>query len=232
MNDLHQQMQTQIQIWEKADDDRAIFLKCYAMMTYNMLQAVADGDFQDGVWVKQLTHVFAGYYFNALADYDNADKPAVWHLAFETACKKEAHVLQNLLMGVNAHICYDLIFAVADNLPNWSDLSAADRVRRQQDYQHVNQIIGQTLDAAQASIINVVDTRMGAVDMAFGRLDEWMIHKLITHWRDEVWGQAVAYMQASPEERPHLKAHYAQHAEERGQSICGQRGVRGIIDLF
>ncbi len=233
MPDLVARMQTQIAAWETTDDDRAIFLTCYSMMTSNMLLGIDEGSFADGPWVRALTNRFAAYYFDALDSYQNHGMPPVWTFTFETACSKKAHVLQNLLLGVNAHICYDLIFAVADSINEpWAEIPEERRTRCYRDYCHVNDVIGQTLDAVQDQVVEKHDRNMNLVDVAFGRLDEWMIHALIKRWREQVWGQSVAYMQAMPDAKSALKQSYTAQAEQRARSIQGERGIVGIVDLF
>jgi hypothetical protein len=233
MTELIAQMQAQIQSWDAVEDDRAIFLTCYAMMTENMLRTISDDGFEDGTWVRALTHRFAEYYFDALENYENNGSPPVWTFAFETACGKKAHVMQNLLLGVNAHICYDLIFAVADSIPTpWEELPAEQQALRYRDYCHVNEVIGSTLDAVQDQVVEKHDRNMNIIDTAFGRLDEWMIHALITRWRKQVWGQSVAYMQATSDARLTLKQTYIREAEQRSHAIQGQRGILGIVDIF
>ena len=232
-SNLIQQMQIQVQAWKADGDDRAIFLECYMMMTENMLTTVAEGGFEDGPWVADLTHGFAAYYFNALKHYEDHDSPPVWTFAFDVADSKQAHVLQNLLLGVNAHICYDLIFALVDCVQDeWDTLNDDEREARRRDFYYVNDVIGATLDAVQDQVVEANNRLMQIVDDVFGRLDEWMIHSLICRWRDQVWQQAMAYLLASPEERPALKQTYTQQAEQRARSIQGQRGLVGIIDLF
>lgn len=233
MCDLMAKMQAQIHVWEQADDDRVIFLKCYSMMTGNMLQTVSDNGFHDGVWVTELTHRFADYYFDALQGFENNGRPPVWTTTFETAQHKNVNVMQNLLLGINAHICYDLIFALVDSIHDeWKGLSEENRKHRYQDYCTVNDVIGMTVDAVQDEVVEAYSRFMIAVDYAFGRLDEWMIHTLIKRWRDQVWDQSMAYMSASPDERPALKQQYTEQAEQRSRAIQGQRGIRGILDLF
>src|SRR4030065_45099 len=104
-------MQTRIRQWEEASDQRAIFLTCYLMMTRNMLSAISQHEFNDAAWVDQLLHRFAEYYFVALEAYeqDPAAAPSVWRLAHNTTQDPSALALQNLLLGVNAHINYDLV---------------------------------------------------------------------------------------------------------------------------
>lgn len=233
MSNLIEQMWTQVETWEKEQDDRAIFLTCYSMMTDNMLKTVSAGGFEDGAWVASLTHCFADYYFDALKLYEADQKPPVWTFTFETACRKRAHVMQNLLLGVNAHICYDLIFAVADSIEDeWNDLSKDERQMRYRDYTQVNEVIGATLDAVQDSVVESRSRFMIFVDDAFGRLDEWMIHSMITRWRDQVWHQSITYLNTPKQDRLTLKQDFTDKADQRARAIRGQRGILGIVDLF
>ena len=105
------QMQTLILNWQSRSDPRAAFLECYHMMTGNMLDALEACEFQDGAWVNRLLHRFADYYFTALDAYERqpAQAPAVWQLAHNRAFEPRTPVLQKLLLGVNAHINYDLV---------------------------------------------------------------------------------------------------------------------------
>jgi hypothetical protein len=231
--EIVERMESCITSWQKADDHRAIFLMCYTMMTKNMLNAIEQNAFEDSDWVGNLTHIFAQYYFDALEAYDNEAQPAVWTSVFEAACHKQLHVLQNLLLGVNAHICYDLIFALTDSLEDdWITLSDEKRAMRYRDYTHVNHIIGTTIDAVQDDVVRLYDKHMAIVDFTLGRMDEWMIQKLITRWRKDVWEQTVAYLSALPQARPNLRETYTKQAEQRSQAIQGQRGILGIVELF
>ena len=73
-------MLTYVKAWEQANDYKAIFLRCYMMMTRNMLTALTEHEFNDPVWVDQLLHHFAEYYFVALDPYqgESTSAPAAW----------------------------------------------------------------------------------------------------------------------------------------------------------
>ena len=96
----------------------------------------------------------------------------------------------------------------------------------------MNEVIGATLDAVQDEVVEENNRIMQFVDDVFGRLDELMIHSLICRWRDQVWQQSMAYLEASPEERTQLRHTYTQQAEQRARAIQGQRGLLGIVDIF
>jgi hypothetical protein len=101
-------------------------------------------------------------------------------------------VLQSLFLGINAHINYDLVLAVADMLaPDWQTLTASERQARYQDHCMVNRIIAETIDRVQDAVVEKHAPSLNLVDTLMGPMDEWLITKLIAQWRDEVWDQAT-----------------------------------------
>ncbi|MCU0498297.1 MAG: DUF5995 family protein [Anaerolineae bacterium] len=231
------QMQTLIDGWNQIGDRRAIFLTCYAMMTQNMLNAVEKWEFHDGEWVKKLLHRFADYYFEALEAYEQAQStPEVWKYAFDAAHATDTpiHVIQHLILGVNAHICYDLVFALQDLLrKEWATLTPQQREQRYQDHLQVNEIIYQTIDRVQDQIIAQYSPIMGQIDTVFARADEWIIRRLITHWRDQVWDTALQCMECSTQtELTTLRQQIEADALKRAQAILGERGLIGVLDVI
>ena len=157
-------------------------------MTENMLVAIEENKFNDNEWVAQLLHRFADYYFDALTCYNCGDvTPAVWSEVHKAAATKKLHVIQHLLLGVNAHINYDLVLSLYDMLaPEWNSLSDEMREKRYQDHCLVNATIGATIDKVQDEVVEKYAPRMNVVDRVMGRLDEMLLLKLISEWRDSV----------------------------------------------
>ena len=192
-------MQALIQDWDERADQRAMFLKCYLMMTSNMLGALREEQFIDIAWVDRLLDHFAGYYFKAQEAYEQSSllAPAVWKLAHDATIDPDMTALQMLLLGVNAHINYDLVLAVADMLRvEWSYLSEEQRGGRYSDYCHVNDVIRQTIDAVQDQILDPQMPVMKLIDRLFGPVDEIFISRLITDWREVVWQDAIRLLSA------------------------------------
>ena len=229
------QMQHLIDAWEVKGDRRLIFLSCYAMMTRNMLQAIDSGQFEDNAWVAALLHRFASYYFNALEAYERepVGAPIVWRVAFDATRQPHTHVLQNLVLGVNAHINFDLVFALADLLaPEWPTLTADQRLARYRDHCQVNDIIYQTVNAVQDQVIERYSRAMGLVDQLMGPLDEWLTASLISEWRERVWENATHLVESVQDaERQALLEQVEQHSIHRAQSILGRQGLGGLMDL-
>lgn len=194
-------MTAQVATWQAQGDRRAIFLDCYLRMTHNMFAALDAGEFADAVWVTHLLDRFADYYFDALTSYEQgAVAPPVWQVAHDAARRSETLTLQNLLLGVNAHINYDLVLVVAELLqPEWPQSTEVQRRQRYADYTHVNAIIARTIDEVQDEIIEPTAPALRIVDLLLGPLDEWATTRLIAGWREEVWRHAVAMLEAADE---------------------------------
>jgi hypothetical protein len=213
MPDVHRpvvaKMEQHIARWEAEQDARSVFLSCYRLMTLNMYQALEEGQFDDPAWVGALLEHFAGYFFIALEAYEAGDPatPEAWQIAFEAAKRPGLSPIQHLLLGVNAHINYDLVLAEVDLLdPEWAGLTLDQRARRQADHERVNQVIGETIDAVQDTILEPLQPRLEILDRLMGGLDEWLISRLIRHWRAEVWEAALNFLETpDPDSRANLR---------------------------
>jgi hypothetical protein len=229
-------MDSLAQAWEQAADRRSFFLRCYAMMTGNMLVAVDQGEFHDAAWVARLLDLFADYYFVALDAYqhDDTTTPAVWRLAHDTALQQQSPIIQDLLLGINAHINYDLVLALVDMLePDWQSLAPEQQTQRYQDHSHVNDIIAGTIDSVQQQVVAPDDRWMGLVDWMLGPLDEHVAARLIRQWREDVWRRAMDMLAAAdPDERADLRRLLAAQSLERGEQILALRIDRILGDLL
>lgn len=220
---LLQKMTQQADTWEKSADRRYIFLRCYSMMSTNMVAAIRDGEFEDCEWVATLIQHFADYYFKALSSYElnPAKSPAAWRQAHQAAQHQKLHVLQYLLLGVNAHINYDLPLALYDCLcQEWANLDETKRNSRQKDHETVNTIISKTTDQVQDTVIEPLAPMMAVVDQAMGRVDEWILSQLISSWRHEVWTVAIQMLEASEfATRETIRKEQEQKALEKAEGL-------------
>lgn len=220
---LLQKMIRQADTWEKSADCRYIFLRCYSMMSTNMVAAIRAGEFEDCEWVATLIQRFAAYYFKALTCYERnpLESPAAWRQAHQAAQYQKLHVLQYLLLGVNAHINYDLPLALYDCLcQEWTNLDETQRQSRQKDHETVNVIISKTTDAVQDTVVEPLAPLMAVVDQALGRVDEWILSQMIGGWRHDVWTVAIRMLEA-PEfaTRETIRKEQEQKALEKGEGL-------------
>lgn len=235
MNTLHQ-MSELLAGMDKTADGRAAFLRCYSMMSQNMVSAIDDGAFNDPEWMRRLIDHFAWYYFQALEKYDREkpSAPPVWSLAHDTACQGTCSILQKLLLGINAHINYDLVLALTDLMDEeWKKHTPALRNSRFEDYCKVNEIISQTVDSVQDLVLETHSPEMELLDVAMGRVDEWLISRLIRSWRDEVWEQAAIFLEnADPAARQQLRDQLEERTLARADAILLKKGWRSLAGLW
>ncbi len=190
-------MQSHIHQWEEAADDRSLFLRCYLAMTNNMLAAIEAEEFHDPLWINELVRHFAGYYFVALEAYERhpATAPAVWQSAHAATGDPDVTPLQKILLGINAHINFDLVLTLVDLLrPEWDTLSPDQRTARYADHCRVNAVIGRTIDSVQATILEPAMPLMALMDRLLGPVDELLISRLISRWRETVWRHALTLL--------------------------------------
>lgn len=235
MNTL-QQMAGLLSEMGKNGDGRAAFLQCYSLMTKNMVSAAEEGAFNDTEWMRRLIDHFAWYYFQALEQYDKEkpSAPLVWSLAHDTACQGSCSILQKLLLGINAHINFDLVLTLTDLMDvEWKNHTPALRNHRFEDYCKVNEIISQTVDSVQDLVLETHSPSMELLDIAMGRIDEWLISRLIRSWRDEVWEQAGVFLEnADPAVRVQLRDQLEERTLARADAILLKRGWRSLGGLW
>jgi hypothetical protein len=97
------------------NDRRAIFLTLYGIVSSEM-RARTTTAFEDNAWVERYTVAFANLYREALESYDarSVDRvPKAWRLCFDAAVSGTGLVLQDMLLGVNAHVNHDLPLALS-----------------------------------------------------------------------------------------------------------------------
>lgn len=186
--------------WKASNDGRHIFLSCYHLMSTNMMVSLQNKEFNDHIWVDQLLHRFADYYFESLSCYDCGDAtPEVWNYAHKATSHSHLSEIQLLILGVNAHINYDLVLALYDLLkPEWNSLSEDQKLQRYNDHFHVNKVIANTIDKVQDDVLAPLSPELRWIDRLLGRLDEYLISKLILSWREEVWENTQHLLSLEP----------------------------------
>ncbi len=209
---LHPQNQTQkslsrlVQQWQTTNDRRAIFAHTYYLMTTNMLNALESGEFHDREWVADLLDKFAGYYFSALDEYERIPTatPPVWKVAFQVAENANSFTVQHLLLGVNAHINYDLTKTLIDVLKDeWKTAGPELKQSRYEDHTDVNRIIEKTLDETQELVIARYSPVLDKLNQVSFNLDDLVISSLIRSWREQAWQHAVGFLDAEDWNRQH-----------------------------
>jgi uncharacterized protein DUF5995 len=163
----------------------AFFPALYRAVTLRVRAAILNGDFADGERMNRLDTAFANRYFAALASLRAGEPPArCWRIAFGAEARSGTMILQHLLLGMNAHINYDLpiaTIAVAAS-PELADLK--------DDFMRINHILSATLEDVQPAV-GEFSPLLDVLDRIGGRSDEAFVTFSIVHAREEAWHEAT-----------------------------------------
>jgi len=125
-------------------DDRRhlrIFLATYLRTTETVNAAVDRGSFEDPHWVQRWDAAFAGLYLAALDAELSADAPVPrpWALAF--GVDPGLPPLRHVLLGINAHINYDLPQALLATISDDDFRDAGLMARRRRDHERIDDLL-------------------------------------------------------------------------------------------
>jgi len=116
--------------------------------------------------------------------------------------------------------------------PEWAQLTEERRKQRYADSCHVNEVIGRTVDIVQANVVEPLEPALGIADELLGSIDEWMTSKLLAHWRDTVWKQALSLIGSDPQQRERLRQQVEIETLRRAQAILLKAGLQTLTDLI
>ena len=187
------QMDALLARWEPRGDYRAVFVHSYRIITIGMERAIAAGEFEDPAWMERLDVIFDQEYFDAVEAYESGDGrvPKCWKLAFDLAREKSSTTLQDLTLGMVAHIVHDLPIALFK-----AGVETAHRQSRRRDHEIANDILGRSIDGVQAEISSHYSFVLGFLDRLSGGKDEILTDKGIRAARSHAWKRAVALTDA------------------------------------
>ena len=119
---------------------RRVFLSTYQRTTAAVGKAIEDARFEDPDWVEEWDVVFAKLFIDAHdADLAGAPVPRPWRLAFDAPA--DLPELRHVLLGINAHINYDLPQALLDviSVADFDDTALMDARRR--DHERIDGVL-------------------------------------------------------------------------------------------
>ncbi len=163
----------------------AYFAVLYRNVTARVKTGIENGRFDDADRMERFDVIFANRYINAVHRYRVGDeKPSrCWRKAFEVADWWSPLILQHLLLGINAHINYDLGIAAARAC---TDQPLGDF---RSDFFEINDLLEEMLDDIQARLASV-SPWMGILDYIGCRTDEQIAGFCLSTARRVAWKSA------------------------------------------
>ncbi|MGM0589563.1 MAG: DUF5995 family protein [Bacteroidota bacterium] len=212
-----QQMDEKVEEFRAHNDRRERFLLMYRTFKRELRKNLQEGRFLDHQWSEAICCRMGGMYFEALEAYEQhiENCPKSWQICFDAARDKETNLLQDALMGMNAHINYDLTVCVYDVMKQNGDFEAlspdattplVDRKlnallkKRYFDYLLINQIAWESIPLIQDVLTNRFSTVLGWLNKASFRFSRALVERLILDYRDRAWTHALLLLSSANEE--------------------------------
>ena len=160
------------------------FLSTYRRTTIAVGRQVEQGRFEDPAWVDRWDVAFADLYMSALeAHLGGGHVSRPWRLAFSAAA--ELPVLRLLLLGINAHINYDLPQALLDVITREEFANAAVLARRQRDHERIDAILAGRVSAEDAELSAA--STVTPLDRVLRPLNQAGSKRFLREARQKVW---------------------------------------------
>lgn len=201
--------------WAEAENScLGYFPALYQAVTIRVEQGIKLRRFADGGGMERLDVVFANRYFEALDQYLRGEKPTEsWRIAFDQHQKNELIVLQDLLLGINAHINLDLGLATAKIAQERGSLEKVE-----EDFLEINKLLREMTNQVQRRL-NGFSLIWKSVDFMMGKTDELLANFSLKKARQYAWKLAEeAFTQAEPY-APHFVRQQDQEALQFSQLI-------------
>jgi Family of unknown function (DUF5995) len=175
-------MQDRLDRLPASKQHRAAFLGTYLRTTVAVGKAVDDAAFEDPDWVERWDAVFAELYLQAHdADLAGEVVPRPWRLAFDAPAELPA--LRHVLLGINAHVNYDLPQAMLAVISPDDFTDSVLITRRQRDHERIDAVLAGRV-AAEDDQLSAEQTLLDRVLRPFNRLAS---KRFLREARQKVW---------------------------------------------
>ena len=195
IDDLLSRMDALLQPMRATGDERQHFLATYMRTTLAVKHEIERGGFVDAAWTERWDIAFADLYLDALDDW-NAERPVPgpWRVAFEAAnATPRVPPIRHLLLGMNAHINYDLPQALIQVITDQEFDDPALVARRSRDHEHIDAILSSRVAAEDGELKKVEQpgdrTLLDHVLTPFNRAGS---KRFLKEARGKVWRNAHA----------------------------------------
>ncbi|ORV98063.1 DUF5995 family protein [Mycobacterium kyorinense] len=170
-----------------AESTIGYFAVLYKRATFAVRQGLQDGAFKDPQQMQRFDLVFAKRYFDALNAYFHPHAyhgvTAPWEVSFVGQADSDATMIQHMMTGLNAHICFDLGVSAATVAPHTlQDLEP--------DFFRVNALLGSQVPGL-LDIIEKLSPEFRRIRWLVPNETFW-IRRLIVKFRTGAWWFAVA----------------------------------------
>ncbi len=192
---LVERMRDALAAMEQDGDARRFFLATYLRTTVAVRDELAAGHFADPGWVEHWDVVFAELYLDAVAHADHGGPvPLPWAVAFAAT---DQPPLRHVLLGMNAHINYDLPQALVAVIPPDEFADAERSAARKADHRRLDLVLAGRVRAEDRELARLGGATL--TDRLLRPLNQSGTKRFLREARDKVWDNARALDQARTE---------------------------------
>jgi uncharacterized protein DUF5995 len=179
---------------EAAGDKRRYFHATYQRTTIAVAGELGRGAFADAEWVERWDVAFAGLYLDALeADMAGRTPAGPWAIAF--GAPDGLPPLRHVLLGMNAHINYDLPQALVAVISDEQFGDAALLARREADHRAIDDVLAARV-AAEDEELARLSGPPPLLDRVLRPLNRLGSQRFLREAREKVWANATALSRA------------------------------------
>ncbi|MFF0814281.1 DUF5995 family protein [Rhodococcus sp. NPDC003318] len=166
-------------------DPLGYFAALYRQVTIEVKKGIDTGLFDDGPRMSRFDARFANAYFSAYDTFAAGGQPSrAWLFAFERAGSGNQIILQNLLLGINAHINLDLAVVAGTTFRD----TALSGFRA--DFDRLNDILASLVPQVRA-VVETFSPRLGELTQLGGDSAELALRFSVEAARDDAWRAAT-----------------------------------------
>jgi len=171
------------------NDERQYFHGAYLRSTKAVMQDVAAGRFQDSGWAERWGLAFAQLYMDAFAAWESGgETPGPWQVAFVASRNPTIPPVRHALLGINAHINYDLPQALLAVISDDDFDNEATMAIRASDHAHVDSILVARVPEEDKRIARLEDPGDRTfVDTLMSPFNREGTRRFLKEGRDKVW---------------------------------------------
>ncbi len=166
----------------------ADFNRLYLIITTKVLDRLYAGSFADPVFLSRLDVEFAARYFDALRLWSDTKTacPKVWAVLLRRLQGPDPRPLPSAAAGVNAHINFDLPFALVTTFAHLES-DPVDGGDQHRDYLQINDIFAESIPDLRRGYLEKWQLLLDTMN---GDLDDWWQGELVDYTRDVAWRNA------------------------------------------
>ena len=194
IEELIARMEAMLEPLRAAGDQRQYFHATYQRTTIAVADELRRGGFSDTEWVERWDVAFAELYLDALEIALAGERPArPWDIAF--GARAELPPLRHVLLGMNAHINYDLPQALLAVITDEQFDDAALLARREADHRAIDNVLASRV-AAEDDELTRMSGPVPLLDRLLRPFNRLGTQRFLREAREKVWANAIALNRA------------------------------------